>query len=55
MGERRGDNSADGWTYVGHEFLACCPNFFGKGGAEHHDLFVVRGGLEIFLNVSMHV
>ena len=45
----------DSWTYVGHELLACSPNFLGKGGAEHHDLFVVGGGSEDFLNIAAHV
>jgi len=46
---------SDSWTYVSHEFLARSPNLLGKGGAEHHDLFVVGGGSEDFLNIATHV
>jgi hypothetical protein len=42
-------------TYICHEFLACCPNLLRKSGAEHHDLFVVWGRPENFLNIAAHV
>ena len=42
-------------TYVGHELLACDPDFFSEGGTEHHHLFVVGGGSEDFLNIATHV
>jgi hypothetical protein len=41
--------------YIGHEFLAGDPDFFGKGGTEHHDLLVVGGCPEDFLNIATHV
>jgi len=50
-----GNVLTDSRAYVGHEFLACSPNLLGKGGAEHHDLFVVGGGPEDFLNIATHV
>lgn len=41
--------------YILHEFLADGSDFFAEGGTEHHDLLLVRGLLENFLNVTSHV
>lgn len=42
-------------TYVVHEFLARNADLLGQRGAEHHDLLVVRGDPEDFLNVAAHI
>jgi hypothetical protein len=38
-----------------HELLARRANLLSEGSREHHDLLVVRGGLEDLLNVTAHV
>jgi hypothetical protein len=43
------------WAYICHELLACNTDFLGEGSTKHHDLFVVRGGPENFLNIATHV
>jgi len=55
IAEQRGGVLTDDCTYVGHELLARSPDLLGKSGAEHHDLFVVGGGPEDFLNIATHV
>jgi len=40
---------------VVHEFLAHRSDFFGEGGREHHNLFLVRGGSEDILNIASHI
>jgi len=45
----------DSWTYISHEFFARSPDLLGKGSTEHHDLFVMGGGPENFLNIATHV
>ena len=42
-------------SYVRHGLLARNPDVLGQGGAEHHDLLVVRSVPEDLLNVSAHV
>jgi hypothetical protein len=42
-------------THVAHKLLAGDPNLLCEGGAEHHDLLVVRGDAEDFLYVAAHV
>ena len=42
-------------TYVGHELLARNTDILGQCCREHHDLLVVRGDPEYFLNVPAHV
>jgi hypothetical protein len=42
-------------TYVIHEFLARNANLLRQGGAEHHNLLVVGGDPEDFLNVAAHI
>ena len=41
--------------HVRHELLARNPDILCQGGAEHHDLLVVRSGPEDLLNISAHV
>jgi hypothetical protein len=50
-GERLGQYD----TNVGHELLAGRADFLRKGGAEHHDLLVVRRCPEDLLDVAAHV
>ena len=38
-----------------HEFFADFTRFFGEGGGEHHDLFLVWRLSEDFLDVAAHV
>lgn len=45
----------EGNAYVVHEFSADRANFLAEGGTEHHHLFVVRRGLEDFLDIAAHV
>jgi hypothetical protein len=42
-------------THVGHKFLAGDPYIFSKSSAEHHDLFVMGGNPEYFLNIPPHI
>lgn len=44
-----------GATHVGHELLADGADLLGQGGAEHHDLLLVRRHLEDVLQVAAHV
>lgn len=40
---------------VPHEFLADWPGLLRKGGAEHHNLLLSRGGAEDLLDITTHV
>lgn len=42
-------------THTLHEFLAGSSDLLGKSGREHHDLLVVGGRAEDFLDVASHV
>ena len=42
-------------THIRHELLARNADFLGECGAEHHDLLVMRGYTENFLDVTTHV
>lgn len=43
------------YTYIGHEFLTCDADLLRESSREHHDLLVVGGCPENFLNVTAHV
>ena len=42
-------------TYILHELLANWSNLLAQGSAEHHNLFIVWGHLEDFLDIGSHV
>lgn len=42
-------------TYILHELLADGPDVLAEGGAEHHDLLLVRRRTEDLLHVASHV
>jgi len=44
-----------GYPYISHEFLACNPNFLCQSCRKHHNLFMMGGCSEDFLNVTTHV
>lgn len=41
--------------YVLYKFFVSSLDVFGKGGGEYYNLFVVRCGLEDFLNVLLYI
>ena len=49
-----GDGSAV-VTYILHELLADGSDVLAEGGAEHHDLLLVRRRTEDLLHVASHV
>jgi hypothetical protein len=44
-----------GFTYVAHKSTTNWTNFLREGGTKHHDLLVMRGHFEDFLDITTHI